>query len=169
MIFYIFKSCHSVICTNCSPWRVSMYYPSQSAAIRFYHSHTHSVKIIFLNVGLCHCWWELPFFLSQSFICLPSVCLSICLFLSLSSSLSLAQTLPPTWGIVKLKTMNVITTATEFREIRNSLGACLLMTCEEMKLRQGQKGCEGCGWTRRKGRRWNEKERVGENVLQHVS
>lgn len=49
------------------------------------------------------------------------------------------------WGIVKLNTINVITTATEFGEIRNSLGASLLMTCKEMKLWQGQKGCKRRG------------------------
>lgn len=68
--------------------------------------------------------------------------------------------LPPVWGIVKLKTINVITTATEFGEIRNSLGASLLMTCREMKLWQGQKGCKRRGGTGRGGKKrgcWGER------------
>lgn len=65
--------------------------------------------------------------------------------------------LPPARGRVKQNTINLIKTVAEFTEIRNSLGANLLMTCTEMKLWQGQRGCKRQEWRGREG--WKEGER----------
>lgn len=62
--------------------------------------------------------------------------------------------LPPMWELVKQNTINLIKTVAEFIEIRNSLGASLLMTCMEMKLWQGQRGWKRQEWWRKEGRRW---------------
>lgn len=63
-------------------------------------------------------------------------------FLSKYLPVSLFLFLPPMWGMVKLNTINLIKTVTEFIQIRNSLSASLLMMCIEMKLWQGQRGCK---------------------------
>lgn len=65
--------------------------------------------------------------------------------------------------MAKPKTINVITTATEFREIRNSLGASLLMM-DGWNYGKDKKGVRDGGWRRKEERRWNEEERGVENV-----
>lgn len=97
----------------------------------------------------CLHWWELP-----------STSKHLSLFLPSPLFLQLYTPLPPTWGIVKPKTISVITTATEFSEIRNSLGAGLLMTCKEMKLWQGQKGWEGWWWRKKEGTVREKREKM---------
>lgn len=110
----------------------------------FYHSalpststaHTH-----FNTFVLCHFkdkYWMIQnqtanHWLETSLPLLLSFCLNICLSHCF---------FPPMWGMVKLNTINLIKTVTEFIQIRNSLSASLLMMCIEMKLWQGQRGCK---------------------------
>lgn len=48
-------------------------------------------------------------------------------------------------GTVSRNTISLIKTVTEFTEIRNSLGAGMLMMCKDVKLQQGQRQCKRGG------------------------
>ena len=142
LYFLISSFCHSRHLFFSTPLHVL--FPSQCAAIRLYSTRILIiiyVHILNLNIQSysqhCRHLWGVFFFLLLS-VCgnISNICPSHSFsFFPLCAARS---PLPPVRGIVKLKTINVIATATEFGEIRNSLGASLLMTCKEMNL-QGQK------------------------------